>query len=217
MRRFPTTPLIVILAIVGIVGAWRMFAQSEKARFDSVNAVKTSRSYIKLTLDVSYPHGRIATERYVLIDDDGKSRATYAVSDRKGTIATFKETIRGYDVAFAFDRVVQDGIWDINSKHQRTLDDVKYTVAIEQTAQTQSGRRRISFTDPHYWATAAGRQYRIHLDPKKPTPTTADLLKLDSTSTADPRYEKIVTDFETFGSAAFKRTVASARSKLLKS
>ncbi|GAC1402402.1 MAG: hypothetical protein NVSMB64_02180 [Candidatus Velthaea sp.] len=217
MRRFPTTPLIVILALVGIVGAWQLFAQTERARYLSVNAVKTSRSYIKLTMDVTYPAGRIATERYILIDDDGKSKATYVVSDRKGTIATFHETIRGYDVAFAFDKVVQDGIWEINSKHQRTLEDVKYTVSIDQTAQAQSGSRKISFTDPHYWATAAGRQYRIHLDPKKPTPTAADLLRLDSTSTADPRYEKIVSDFQTFGSPTFKRTVASARSKLLKS
>ena len=217
MRRFPTTPLIVIMALVGIVGAWQLFARTEKARYESVKAVKTSRSYIKLTMDVSYPRGRIASEHYTLIDDDGKSRATYAVSDRKGTIATFDETIRGYDVAFAFDRVVQDGIWQINTKHQRTLDDVKYTVSIDQTAQSQSGRRKISFTDPHYWATAAGRQYRIHLDPKKPTPTAADLLRLDSTSTADARYERIVADFQTFGSPAFKRTVTSARAKLLKS
>jgi len=43
-----------------------------------------------------------------------------------------------------------------------------------------------------------------------------DLVNLQSTSTADPRYEKIVADFAAFGSARFRQTVAAARAKLLK-
>jgi hypothetical protein len=53
------------------------------------------------------------------------------------------------------------------------------------------------------------------LDPKRPTPSEADLLRLDSTAVAEPRYAKIVEDFVEFGSPAFHRTVASARAKLL--
>jgi hypothetical protein len=90
-------------------------------------------------------------------------------------------------------------------------------VTIEQTAQGESGRRTFSFTDPKYWAVAAGREYHIRLDPRKPTPNQADLLRLDSTSIAEPRYAKIVDDFAAFGSPAFHRTVASARAKLLRS
>jgi len=90
-------------------------------------------------------------------------------------------------------------------------------VSIEQTAQGQSGRRTFSFTDPHYWAVTAGRQYHIVLNRKNPTPSEADLLHLESTAVAEPRYAKIVADFEAFGSPAFHRTVAAARAKLLRS
>ena len=41
-------------------------------------------------------------------------------------------------------------------------------------------------------------------------------MSLQSTSTADPRYEKIAEDFEQFGSPRFKATIAQARAKLLK-
>jgi hypothetical protein len=217
MRRFPVTAFITVLALIFAVSGWQLFAHNEAARFHAVDAVRMSKSYIALELHVAYPSGPIATEDYELIDDDGRSRATYAVGDRKGTIATFDEIIRGYDVTFAFDRLVRDGIWELNTKHPRTLADTKYTVTINQTAQGESGRRTFSFTDPHYWAVAAGRQYHISLDAHKPTPSEADLLHLESTAIAEPRYQKIIDDFASFGSPAFHRTVASARAKLLRS
>lgn len=217
MRRLPINAFIIVLACVFVVTGWQLYARNETDRYRAVDAIRQSNSYIKLTMRVAYPAGPIATEEYQLVDDNGKSKATYTVGDRKGTVATFDETIRGYDVTFAFDKVVQDGIWELNSKHPRTLADTKYVVTIDQTAQSQSGSRRFSFTDPHYWAIAAGRQYHIRLDPKKPTPTQSDLLQLESTSVAEPRYAKIVADFQTFGSPAFHRTVASAREKLRRS
>lgn len=217
MRRLPINAFIAILALVFLITGWQLYARNEATRFRAVDAVRSSRSYIKLTLRIEYPNGPIATEEYTLVNDNGKSRATYAVGDRKGTIATFDELVRGYGITFAFDKLVQDGIWQLNTKHPRTAGDTKYSVAIEQTAQAESGRRTFSFTDPQYWAVAAGRQYHIHLDPNKPTPSEADLLQLESTSVAEPRYAKIVADFQTFGSPAFHRTVASARAKLLRS
>jgi hypothetical protein len=215
MRRFPVNAFVAVLALIFVITGWQLYARNETARFHAVEAVRNSPSYIKLTLHVTYPSGRIATEEYTLVDNNGKSRAIYAVGDRKGTVATFNEIVRGYEVTFAFDKLVQDGIWQLDSKHPRTLEDTKYVVAIEQTAQGQSGSRRFSFTDPKYWAVAAGRQYHIRLDPRKPTPSEADLLRLDSTAVAEPRYAKIVADFESFGSPAFHRTIASARAKLL--
>jgi hypothetical protein len=217
MRRFPVNAFIAVLVLIFAVSGWRMYAHNEAARFHAVEGVRNSKSYIKLTLHVTYPDGPIATEAYALVDDNGKSRATYAVGDRKGTIATFDEIIGGYDVTFAFDKLVRDGIWELNSKHPRTLSDTRYVVTIDQTAQSESGRRTFSFTDPQYWAVAAGRQYHIRLDPKKPTPSEADLLQLDSTALREPRYLKIVEDFRDFGSPAFHRTIASARAKLLRS
>jgi hypothetical protein len=217
MRRFPTNAFIVILAAIFAITGWRLYARNEAARFHAVDAVRTSKSYIRLTMRVVYPSGPIATEEYRLVDDDGRSQATYRVGDRKGTVATFDEIIRGYDVSFAFDKIVRDGIWELDSKRTRTSADTRYSVSIEQTAQGQSGHRTVSFSDPKYWAVAAGRQYHITLDPKKPTPSEADLLQLESTSVADPRYLKIVDDFISFGSPAFHRTIASARAKLLRS
>jgi hypothetical protein len=69
------------------------------------------------------------------------------------------------------------------------------------------------FSDAAYIATEAGREYEIHLDPHKPVPNLVDL---QSTSTADPRYRAIENDFERFGSPRFKQTVAQARAKVLK-
>ncbi len=217
MRRLPINALIAILALVFVVTGWQLYARQETERFRAVDAVRQSDTFFRLTMRVVSPSGPIATEQYTLVNDNGKSRATYAVGDRKGTVATFDEAIRGYDVTFAFDKLVQDGIWQLDSKQPRAAGERRYTVTIEQTAQTQSGRRTFSFTDPSYWAVAAGRQYHITLDPKAKTPTAADLLQLESTSVAEPRYAKIVADFETFGSPAFHRTVASARAKLLRS
>jgi hypothetical protein len=86
-------------------------------------------------------------------------------------------------------------------------------VEISQVADKSSGSHRFLFSDAHYIATEAGREYHIHLDPHKPVP---DLVNLQATSTADPRYEKIAEDFEQFGPPRFKATIAAAKAKLLK-
>jgi hypothetical protein len=215
VRKFPTTLFIVVLAVVCLVSGWLIFAPELRSQHKAVDAVRTSRSYVKVTMHIEYPHGPIGSEDYTLVDDDGVSRATYAVSDRKGVTATFDEPIRGYDVSFAFGKLVQDGIWKLDSRHARTLDDVKYTVHVEQTVTGQSGQRTVTFTNPEFWATA--REFHIHLDPHGKTPSESDLLRMDSTATANPEYLAVVNDIRTFGSPTFKHTVAAARAKLLKS
>jgi hypothetical protein len=217
MRRFPTGLVIAILSVVTLVVGYRMYSVQESARAHAVQQLLKRPSYIKLVMQVDYPAGRISHEQYTLIDDNGVSNAAYAVTDRHGTTAKFDEPIAGYDVSFAFGKAVQDGIWELNSKHRRALDEVGYLVTVQQTADGGHGTRTFTFTNPEYWARAAGQQYHITLDPKKPTPNVNDILRLQSVSNADPRYLEIVKDFQTFGSAGFKRTVASAREKLLKS
>jgi hypothetical protein len=214
MRRLPITVFIVILSLVFAVTGWKLFARNEVARFHAVDAVRESKSYIELTLRIVYPTGSIASEEYRLTNDNGRSRATYAVANRGGTVATFDEIIRGYDVTFAFDKLVRDGIWELDSKHPRAPSDARYTVTIAQTAQSQSGHRTFTFSNPQYWAVAAGREYHIRLEPNKPVPSQADLLHLDSSSLAEPRYVKIIDDFRSFGSPGFQRTVVAARAKL---
>ena len=59
---------------------------------------------------------------------------------------------------------------------------------------TSSGQRTVTFTNPQYWATKAGRQFEIDLSKGVPK----DLLRMQSSQVADPRYEQIVIDFREF-------------------
>jgi hypothetical protein len=214
MRRFPVTPLILIAVVVMAVGGWMLFARSEHDRFVAVERVNHSRSEIRLSYQIEHTGGPIAREVWTMKNIDGHSTASYAVTDRKGFKASFDEQIGGYDVTFLFDRLVADGIWELETRPFLGSSQALHVVEISQVADKSSGSHRFQFSDAHYIATEAGREYHIHLDPHKPVP---DLVNLQSTSTADPRYEKIAQDFEQFGSPSFKMTIAAARAKLLKS
>ncbi len=189
-----------------------MFAGTEIARYGETKHVAQSPSEVVLRMTVVYDRGPIASETYTMQDTNGLSKASYEVADRHDTVARFTEPIEGYGVSFFFDKLVQDGIWQLQTKPPRGDPSPVYTVSIAQTVQNEHGSRTVSFTDPHWWATTAGRQYEIHLDPKKPTP---DLVQLHGTSIADPHYQAVVDDFRNFGSDRFKRTIAAARAKLL--
>jgi hypothetical protein len=214
MRRFPITTFILVLCVIGAVGGWMLFAKSEHDRFLAVQRVLNSRTEIRLMYAVDHAEGPIAREEWSMQNIDGKSTAAYAVTDRKGTIAKFDEPIYNYDVTFLFDKLVQDGIWELHTRQGRGRSRDIYRVTIAQVADKASGQHHFEFTDPHYLATTAGREYHIHLDPHKPVP---DLLSLESTATADPRYQKMVDDFQQFGTPRFKQTVLAAREKLLRS
>jgi len=122
--------------------------------------------------------------------------------------------IEGYDVTFAFEALVRDGIWELQSRPLHGNTDDIYEIRVAQVAGDRSGRHRFVFADPHYLATTAGREYNIHLDRNKPVP---NLITLNSSSSADGRYQKVVDDFRSFGPPRFKKTVAAAREKLLRS
>ncbi len=215
MRRFPTTLVIVVIAVAAIVGGWKIFWPSESQRYQAVQAVKNQRSELHFGEAITHAKGPIAREQWQLDNVNGNSTATYRAENRAGTrVAKFTEPIRGYDVTFAFEKLVQDGIWELQTRPLRGNTNDVYTVTVAQTAGDRSGKHKFTFADPHYLATTAGRQYEIHLDKNKPVP---DLLTLNSTSTADPRYQKVVDDFASFGPPSFKKTVAAAREKLLKS
>jgi hypothetical protein len=217
MRRFPTTLVILVVAVIGLVAGWRLFWPGESQRFQAVDAVRRQRSEVHLVETIVHAKGPIAREELRLDNVNGASVATYSMENRKGYVAHFREPLHGYDVTFAFDLLVRDGIWELTTPgafHGNT--DNIYTISISQVAGDRSGSRHFSFADPHYLATTAGRQYEIHLDKNKPVPSESDLLQLSSTSVADPRYQKIVDDFASFGPPRFKNTVAEARKKLLR-
>jgi len=215
MRRFPTTLVIVVLAIIGIVGGWRLFSGNETQRYQAVRQVRNQRSELHFGEVITHDKGPIAREEWRLDNVNGKSVASYDAENRAGTrIAKFSEPIQGYDVTFTFEKLVQDGIWELHTRPLKGNTSDVYTISVAQVAGDRSGSHKFTFADPHYLATTAGRQYQIHLDKNKPVP---DLLTLKSTSNADPRYQKMVDDFAAFGPPRFKKTVAAAREKLLKS
>ncbi|HEY5341446.1 MAG TPA: hypothetical protein VIK27_10500 [Candidatus Aquilonibacter sp.] len=213
MRRFPVSLLILVVAVAAVAGGWMLFAKAEHERFVAVDRVNRSRSEIRFSYIVDHTSGRIAREVWSMQNINGHSMASYTAVDRHGTKATFDEQIVGYDVTFLFDKLVQDGIWELETRPFRGSSQTLHVVAISQVADKSQGSHRFQFSDAHYIATEAGREYHIHLDPHKPVP---DLVNLQSTSTADPRYEKIVQDFEQFGPPRFKATIAAAKAKLLK-
>lgn len=206
------TGLVLAGAALAIgIGGLQLFSQSESRRFNEVKAMASSPSAFNVELKIDYARGRVAEEIYAMSDRNGVSVASYAVTDRSGTTARFHEDLGGYEVSFLFGKLVQDGIWDLSSQPPRGDPTIRYAISVNQTAQEQHGSRSFTFTDPHWWATTAGRQYSIHLDKDKPVP---DLLQLSSTSLAEPRYERLVDDFRAFGSPQFKATIQTARRRL---
>jgi hypothetical protein len=81
---------------------------------------------------------------------------------------------------------------------------------VKQLADYQQGQRTVTFTDPKYWATKAVRQYSIDLSKGVPK----DLVHLQGTQLADPRYEQIVDDFRNFGPDEFRHNVAAAQARI---
>ena len=215
MRRFPTTIFAIVVTIIGVIIGWRLFYPGESQRYAGVKTVLHQRSELHFSETVLHRKGPIAREEWRLDNVNGKSTASYVAQNRAGTrLARFVEPIEGYDVTFSFEALVRDGIWELQTRPLRGNTDDIYDIGVAQVAGDRQGRHRFVFADPHYLATTAGRQYEIHLDKNKPVP---DLITLNSTSTADSRYQKMVDDFAAFGPPRFKKTVAAAREKLLRS
>lgn len=213
MRRSSIIPLaIVALTVVAAVGAWFIYWPIESQRYTSTQAVVRLPSVIRLVYAVKHNRGPIGSERFTFTNDNGKAQVAYEGTNHAGTlIARFTEPLDGYAVANLFGEVDRDGIWELPTMPPRGDTNTAYTLSVYQLTDNKSGSHTFSFTDPHYWATTGGRQYRIHLDKSKPVP---DLVKLQSTSLAEPRFGKLVQDFESFDAPGFRATLATARAKL---
>ena len=214
MRRSFTAPLITIAVLAAFVAGWLIFAKEEATRATAVHRVLHQRSVLRLRYEITSTRGPYERETYGMLDDDGKSSVTYAVTDRRGTTASFDMPVNGYDVSFLFQKLVLDGMWDVITEPPRGDRTKAYLITIAQTADTRSGSRTVGFTDPHYWAVEGGHAYTIKLDKNEPVP---DLISLKSTSLAEPRLEKIVADFNAFAPPGFRREIESARKKLARS
>jgi hypothetical protein len=214
MKRSSIVPAAIALAAVAAcVLTWFLFARSEGDRYARTRTVLRSPSVVRLALTVRRERGPLLEEDYRMADIDGLSSASYRVVGRNGAVIELKSLPRTtYDVTFFFEKTVSDGVWDLPDKPPRGDLSVSYVISVAQTVNGAHGAHAFHFTDPHYWAVTGGRQYHIRLEPGKATP---DLLHLESTSIAEPRYRRLVDDFQAFGSAAFRAQIAAARAKVL--
>ena len=203
---------IFAVAILGAVLAWLIYWPIESQRYSATQKVEHSGSIIRMVYTVTHARGPIGREQLTFSNVDGKAQVAYEGTNRLGTaIARFTQPVDGYNVATLFGETVRDGIWDLRTMPPRGDTSTTYTITVYQLTNKQSGSHAFSFTDPHYWETTGGRQYILHLDKNKPVP---DLVKLQSKSMIEPRYAKLVGDFERFNAPGFRATLAAARAKL---
>ena len=200
---------IFIFAVVFIIAGLIFVKWPDFQHKQDVSNVLHSQSVLDLSLLMKYDKPPVYQEQYSMHDDNGISTAQYRIQGYNGKVVTITlPPDKTYAVSFFFEQVVQDGIWQLTNKPDRGNTNVHYTLHIHQVANTKQGSRTITFTDPHYWAVTAGRQYRFMLSKNSPTP---DLTGLDSTSLADPRFEQIVKAFRNFGSPSFRQKIAQAQ------
>ena len=211
MRRFPVAPAIVLLTVViGIIG-WRFSIPSEYRRLQEVAATRKARSEIYTRMLVRYDKPPIYEEEYRMADVEGVSTYDYRIRAYNGKEITITQPPRRmYDVSYFYGSLDQDGVWQLTNRPLRGNATVHYTVYVKQLVDFKQGERTITFTDPHYWATTAGRQYQIDLSKQKPS----DLLTMQSTQLADPHYADVVRDFREFGPPTFRSKIAAAQARI---
>ena len=200
---------IFIFAVIFIVLGTIFIPWPDFQHKKEVTRIRQSASVLDVGLTMKYDKPPIYLEQYTMHNDNGISNVEYKIQGYSGKVVTISlPPDKTYAVTFFFEEVVQDGIWQLMNKPDAGDTNVRYTLHIHQVADREQGSRTITFTDPHYWALEAGRQYHIQLSQNSPTP---DLTKLQSTTLADPRYEKIVNAFRAFGPPSFREKVRQAQ------
>lgn len=211
MRRFPIEIVIVALCVVALILGWRIYGAGEMGRFAPVIHAQKAPSALYARLTIHYTRPPIDTEEYRMSDVEGVSSFAYSIRGYDGRQITVNAPpARVYDVSFFFGRLVQDGVWELVNRASLPNANAHYTVFVKQLADYQHGQRTATFTDPHYWATKVERQYTIDLSKGVPR----DLLHVQSTEVADPRYEQIIKDFRDFGPDVFRHNVAAAQERI---
>jgi len=209
VRKFPLVEvLVVIFAIaIGVVG-WQV--DSYRYHLQPGVKAKSAPSELYARMSIRYANPPIYEEDYAMQDVEGVSTFQYRIRSYNCREITVKApAAKVTDVSFFFGGLDQDGIWQLVNRAPLKGATAFYTVYVKQLADYKQGERTVTFTDPHYWAVTAGRQYSIDLSKQSPN----DLLKMQSTAVADPRYEQIVKDFREFGPDEFRANVAAAQAR----
>ena len=211
MHRSVVPLAILVFAIFMAVTGYFVYWHSETGRIKEVAKIHGAKSEIYARLHIAYDHPPVYEEEYRMQDIEGKSTFTYRIRSYAGKeISITAPPAAMYDVSFFFGKLDQDGVWQIVNQPPAGNTTAHYTVYVKQVVDFKQGERTVTFTDPKYWATTAGRQYNIDLSKNAP----GDLLKMQSTSLADPRYLTVVNDFRNFGPEAFRDRIKAARASL---
>ena len=211
MRRSIVPLSILAFAIFMAVTGYFIYWHTETGRVTEVAKIHQAKSEIYARMLLQYDKPPVYEEEYRMQDVEGRSTFTYRIRSYAGKqISITAPPTQMYDVSFFFGKLDQDGVWQIVNQPPRGNTSIHYTIYVKQVVDFKQGDRTITFTDPHYWATTAGRQYSIDLSKNSPK----DLLKMQSSSLADPRYQTIVNDFREFGPESFRKRIAAARASM---
>lgn len=210
MRRISGMEIfIVALTALFLYVGWRVYGGLHPVAGLGHAQKAPSQLYARLT--IRYPNPPLYLEQYSMQDVEGISKFEYLVrSYACKEILVKAPPGKIYDVSFFFGGLDQDGIWQMVNLPPLKDADAFYTVYVKQLADFKQGERTVTFTDPAYWATRGHRSV-FHLDLSKQN--ASDLLRMQSETTGDPRYQKVVDDFRNFGPAEFRQNVAQAQAR----
>jgi hypothetical protein len=211
MRRFPIEILIVVLCVVMIALGWRIYGMGEMGRFGPAIHAQHAPSALYARMLVRFTKPPIYEEEFRMSDVEGVSTFDYRIRGVKGhQIVITAPAARVYDVSFFYGRLVQDGIWQLVNKAPLPHADAHYTIYVKQLADYKQGERTVTFTNPEYWASRAGRQFEIDLSKGVPK----NLVYIAGQQAGDARYQQIVTDFRNFGPDEFRHNIAVAQERI---
>lgn len=190
----------VVVVIVGVIFIpWPEFAHRTE-----VSNILHSRSVLDVRLMLQYDKPPIYRESYHMRNDNGESEAIYRVEGYSGKVITLTlAPEKTYAVTFFFEQLVADGVWQLTNRPPAGKTDPAYTLTIYQEADNRHGSRTVHFTDPEYWAVAAGHQYAFGS-------SANGTLTLTGTQQADPRFKEVVDAFRSFGPSSFRAKVTQA-------
>ncbi|HEY5257424.1 MAG TPA: hypothetical protein VIJ12_03505 [Candidatus Baltobacteraceae bacterium] len=216
-RRFPMGWAIVVLSLVVLLLVYRFDFPYEVKHMGS--AYTQCPTDIRMDLSIRYSKPPLVSEAYHMRDEDGVSTYSYVIVGTSGRVITITAPEQEIlDVSYLAGKLDQDGARVVTGEPPAGDTSAKYTMTYYRremygAGDCRAGSRTVTFTDPHYWATTAGRQYRIDLG--KGTPKSAgDLFRLQGTTIADPRYQAIVDDFRNFGSDEYRAKIAAAQARV---
>jgi hypothetical protein len=207
MRRLPPVELfIVVLTAIFLIVGWRVYGGLHPVT--GLGHAQKAPSQLYARLSIRYAKPPVYEEEYRMQDIEGTSTFEYRIRSYNCKEITIKAPAgKIYDVSFFFGGLDQDGIWQMVNLSPLPHPDAYYAVYVKQLADFKQGERTVTFTNPTYWAThSEQRQFDLSKQSSK------DVLVLQSQK-ADPRYEKIVDDFRSFGPDEFRKNVAAAQAR----